>query len=271
MKPMTIVWTETKRHLKLTFALIVTGLCLGAGSHFAILVQDAIRNFAKPVPWNVDLAILPKGVGLDDLAQEILSGHSKAVIPEVMFETTRDIVKDALEMNAIMVTTGPEGVEVLSKSKNALGVNWALGQVQIKPWREQHEVATEEWGDHVIVAAFARGNEQNIYKLKDLIDRKTVAQAYRIADVNESVRHKSEQLGKLATLVDLILGVALAIAIWLAVSWLYTNHLETRTALKDLGFGGLFINAVTGVLMLSLTLLPFVVGFLAMPRGILHW
>ena len=60
-------------------------LLLGILLHYGFNSYNRIAALAVHENWDADIVVLPKGIGLQDLRQELLSGKSKAFLPEALF------------------------------------------------------------------------------------------------------------------------------------------------------------------------------------------
>ena len=260
MKALTwIVQTELKQS-RLHFVLMtLVSLIFGFTINLGFKAQQRVASLAVKEVWNADLVILPKGLSLEDLRQELLSGSSKSFLPEAIFDTTFSMAQNQFRLGAVLALPG-DGV--LTRG-DKIGIQWLDGRQKIGDWKEQNIYRTAEWGNKVISAFFASGPEGAMKSLKDLIDRKTVAQAIWIKEQTE--RDQAVQKELLAALwtvsfVFLILIVLLTMLSWF---WLKIRLSNSFKVFSEIGITTSIEFKIISCIVFIFILIPIVVGSLS--------
>jgi hypothetical protein len=255
---------EIRQNLKLAVTLIVVSLLLGLSISMVVQVEQKVSSLAVPIRWGAELAIIPKGLSLDQVAENMKLGRAPALLPLAMFDTTVDLTRGRVQMTAVLPGHSGDGAYLMTRGNSALNLDWSA--LPIRPWQPQKEFSTTDWGPNVIAAAFASGSHENLLKLKDLIDRKTVAQAFLIEETQAQARAKQSQISHLAGITEAIVIFTLLLAFYLAGSWLLENHRSTQISLQNMGFTRGALTVIQIQLLAMLVALPIVIGLLAMPK-----
>lgn len=260
----TLVWTELRQNAKLTVTLLAVSLTLGASAHFAIELNSEIQKLVRPEHWAADMAILPKGITLSTLATELRTGAVKEYLPEALFHSTVDITQGEVRLSAVLpVHEADGGIAIATQGDRRF--NFAGWGVRVVDWREQKEHGTPEWGSKVIAAAFASGSTPMLEKLKELIDRKTVAQAVWIDEAQRASLELQNTLSSLAGALEMVLLSSLIVSLALAGSLLFQRHQETQRCLRDLGWSRGARAVVLFGLAVTLLLIPLGAGYGILP------
>lgn len=259
-----VALTEIRQNVKLTVTLVFVSLLLGVSIAMVRQVERKIASLALPIRWGAELAIIPKGLTLDQLAENLKLGRAPALLPLAMFETTVGLTRGNVQMSAVLPGHDASGVFLMTRGDSKLNLDWA--PLRLRSWAEQTEFSTPDWSTNVISAAFASGHRENLLKLKDLIDRKTVAQAFMIEDAQAQAREKQNQISHLAAVTEGLVIFTLLLAFYLAGSWLLQNHRATQITLFDMGFTSMNLLSVKIVLLALLVVFPLIIGLVATPN-----
>lgn len=257
-KPFAIAGTEIRQNPFLSIVMLVVSLLVGGSAVTGFFVNRKINELSKPIEWGAEMAILPKGVTLSSFAETLGNGETPLLIPEALYDSTLAITGNALKLTAVL----PADVEgekfLMVKGTPIPALGW--GKFKTRDWSPQTIYSTPEWGTKVAAAMFASGSRENLRKLKDLIDRKTIAQAYWIAESQRADIEKQEHLFNLALMIEIILSASLVTSIVLAASWLFQNHQSTRRCLKDIGLTDFELTKVWVSLAILLLVIPIAIG-----------
>lgn len=251
--------------LSLAAGCFVLGLVLSVALH----VKDQLRGLVQIRAWNADMVVIPKGMTLRGLEKEMLSGETSALLPLALFETTQGLAQGQFELQAILPEKQGAQVKILSWGNTGIGTAWLPGEM-MAPGADSARLSTPEWGAKVIAAFFAKANPnssaRSLVALKELIDRKSVAQAFFI----------SEQLAEEGLLKDKI-DHALALSVGafalvfsclalVSLLWLRQSFAQIGQVLTELGHTRGYVHRLQLLLMLLTMCLPALVGFLLAPN-----
>ena len=193
---------EIKQSFAYYCMLGVICFCIGISLGFSTKIVEKLNRLVPLEDWSADLVVLPKGVTLSDLKNDLINGVSKAFLPKVLYDTTLAMTEGQVQLSVILAHKKMDGQVVIGTQSNVMsesymGVKWLSGAVLFVPWSEN--LATEihpVWKRSLMSAMFAKGSYANMKKLKDIIDQKTVAQAFFISD---EVKKNQELASKLET------------------------------------------------------------------------
>ena len=199
-----LVAIDFRRQWITYLVLSLTAAIIGVSVLEAIRVQSHLANLLRPPKWGAAVALLPKGVTLTDLNEDLRMGHARAVLPKVLFESLKaQVLEDqsrkgaprpSLEFFAVLPAKSSEGqVQVMTLGVLPTGEEPWNGVVS-KEWRPSPEAATAEWGEQVIEGIFATTSMEIASRLKSMADRRTVAQGVLIQEETEAQRIKAEQM-----------------------------------------------------------------------------
>jgi hypothetical protein len=264
---MGILFTELKQNLKLSLNLSFVSLLLGISISLGFQANHKINELVRPVHWGAEMAIIPKGFTLNQLAENLRKGEAPVLLPEAMFDTTVDMTKGILRMSAVLPGVGASGTYLMVRGESILDLSWT--GLPVQPWIPQTLYSTSDWGTKVIAAAFASGSHENLARLKDLVDRKTVGQAFWIDDVQKAELEQQRELSHLASGIEAIIVVSLLLSIFLAASWLRANHLSTQVCLTDIGYTRFELRKLQALMILILLVLPLLIGFILVPANLI--
>lgn len=256
-----ILRTEVKQG-RWNFVLVtLISFLLGVSVHLAVRAQQKISDIAIREIWNADLAILPKGVNLEDFRKELISAHTTDFIPEALFDTTVGLSEGQFRLSAVLALTDTDGSRIMQKGAD-IGLDWLKDRQKITPWQPQTVYQTPEWGNKLLSGFFASGPVAAMQNLKQLIDKKTVAQAIWIQKQQEQNDRTQDEL-KLALAV--FSGVLLLMAVLSFTSiliWLKIRLSNTFKVMDEIGFRTDAQWTVLAGMVILFALIPAFVGFL---------
>jgi hypothetical protein len=261
-----IFFTECRRSLKLNLVLFFSLVLLGFTLSSMLIVKKQIEALVRPVNWDADIIILPKGVSLDGLHRSLLTGKAEGLIPLALFET--------LEKQAASSPLQVLGfIPYAADSKVKIGIEGARSEFPFRDgaiWNA-HEITarkdleiynTPEWGPRTLGGILARGPKVALESLKNLIDRKTIAQAWY---VNSEMSDDAIRAGRLREGLDvltLLIGLSLAPGLILSALLVRARFRSIFVVLNELGLRkNILINTLVlqGLVFL---VTPLVVGIL---------
>lgn len=224
---------EIKQSFAYYSILAIICFSIGISLGFSVKIVEKLNRLVPLDDWSADLVVLPKGVTLDDLKTNLTSGVSKAFLPKVLYDTTLAITEGQVQLTLILANRRTDGKIVIGTQSNGInesymGVRWLLGSVLFVPWSE--DLVTEVhpvWKKSLMHAMFAKGSYANMKKLKGIIDEKTVAQSFFIAD---EIKRNQELANKLKTSVT---GLYFVFSL-MALSGLLLVYLSMKERLKKI-------------------------------------
>lgn len=222
-----ILWifkTEFLQNKVFFLLTVLTSLFLGICAVQGKFAIDKIESLSVHEKWNADVVVLPKGMALADLKQEILTGSPTLFLPEALFDSTRDLIKNQFSLSAILPIKNDGKVEVLHKGDN-LGLGWLDSSIEIVPWQDQAQYQTNEWNTRVVAALFASGPKEVMKSFKDLIDRKTIGQAFIIEDEMAKGQAQHDDMLFYLRLVSVLI-LSLFVSVIFLLAYLLRNRLK---------------------------------------------
>lgn len=225
--------------------------------------SEKIISLTSHEHWNADLVALPKSVKLSDLKQELLNGQTTEFLPEALFDTTVSLFKDNIELSAVLAYTKDNKIQTMVKSNTSniyQGLSWLTRDVVISPWTEQVIYSNPEWSNHVITAFFASGKKEHIAKLKDLINKKTVAQAIITENEEQKEKQTQNELNHLLILTSTLFFALILFSIYLLYRILNDRLVNLFLIVEEIGFTKKFKIKMLTILFLFSTVLPILIG-----------
>ena len=271
-----IVKTEFLRDLQNSLSVFVFSVFLGFTLFFVNGVSDHLnRLFASP-KWNLDLVVLPKAITPEAAIANFDKGAPDALIPMALFKTLLQqsqgssvkilgfIPYKAADGTAAIAVTDAE-LKGFSELKN--NSFWSGFKItDINQARSDFKPAdlyqTEEWKDQVLMGMAVKGSAAEISGLKNLIDRKTVAQAFLVGENNNNSYLKLLQLenGLIAITFFIILSTLLGLL--LAVKNMNAKRKVLEVVLKELKFESKLLIQVWSLQIAALIVVPILLGTL---------
>lgn len=240
MKRTFLFVTEVRRSFKLNMVLFFCFFTLGFAVTSMFVIQTQITALLRPVAWDADMVILPKGVSLDGLYRSLLTGQAEGLIPWALFQTLEAQTQNSpLRILAFIpfkeearVKLGVEGSTVDFPWRQENSVWKSLESV---PRRDLEAYQTAEWGQKVLAGILVRGPQQALENLKTLIDRRTIAQAWYVnAEMSEERLRMAKLRQGLEALTGLIV-VCLTPGLILAAVIVKDRLQNLLTVLRELG------------------------------------
>lgn len=142
-----------------------------------------------------------------------------------------------------------------------MGIDWLQGRRVLVPWTAQTIYRTAEWNNKVIAGFFATGPAQAIQKLKELIDKRTVAQAILIHQQEVHDQETQQRFENAFFLYSGIQFVLILLSILSLFLWLKFRLMNTWQVLTELGVMQKSLITILFVLMMALILVPAMTGY----------
>jgi len=254
---MSLFFTEVRRSLRVTLALVLCALLSGLTGYSALTAKRYIETIFKPVTWNADLMILPKGVTPEGLQRSLLSGEPEGLLPLALFETlqaqvNQEMLQKHLPAPALRVlgfvpfrSAGHTQVAFVG-DREAYFAEQTYSIWRDYSWNKWTDVQsdlaarpgyqTPEWKDKVLMGVLARGEPGPIASLKNLIDRRTVAQGVLVRPGDSDMDHRLAQLDQGLWAVVGLIFVCLLPGLVLALIVLGERRKRVLIVMHELGF-----------------------------------
>lgn len=265
----TIFWLfkiETRQNYLHILLVCLASVFLGTGAKLAWKAQKKISSLVTVEQWNADLVVLPKGIGLEDFRKELQTGQTTAFLPEAMYLSTVALSEGQFQTRALLAIRENGGSEILTQGDASLGPTW-LGlptttRPAVAPWREQNIYFTPEWKNKLISGFFAAGSPLAMKNLKDLIDRKTVGQAWLIEEQQRRDLTNQATLQNSLEIFSLVVIGLFSLCFLSLIFWLRSRLINTARVLHEIGHPSYCIYTVLGLLFLCFSGLPLILSFL---------
>lgn len=253
-----IFFVELRRSLKITFTLILCSLLLGFTLSSALQLKKYMETLFVPVSWGAGLVVVPKGISLEGLHRSLIHGEPEGLIPMALFETLQGQINDEKFLRHLPVPS----LKILGfiPYKKASRTNLAFvgdkdayfsnlngpsiwNQFSFEPWTAQSSefvsragYQTPEWGNRVLMGILAQGEPGPLQKLKELIDRKTIAQGMIVRPGETEEDHRMDQLGKSLYALVILIGFCLLPGLLLSILILQERRSIIYTVMQELGW-----------------------------------
>ncbi len=280
-----IFFIEAKRSLKMTLTLILCSILFGFTLTSMLGLKNYIEALFTPVQWGANLVIAPKGVSLEGIHRSVLRGEPEGLIPIALFETLQSQILEeqalrhrpspSLKVLGLIPYQDHDGkiqVAYLGDKESFFSASpdpslW--NQISFKPWVSTSSeflnrpgYQTPEWGSRVLMGILAKGDSGPIERLKELIDRKTIAQGFRVTVGQTDADHRVDQLGKsLYALVALISGCLIP-GLFLAMLILRERRFLIFDVMNELGWKSTSSTQLMLLQSLFLILGPAILGII---------
>jgi hypothetical protein len=257
-----LLTTEVKQGISYFLILFLTSLVLGISTSLDLKAERKIAEISSEEDWGADLAVIPKGMSLIEFKRELLSGKTTAFLPEALFDTTLSLSKGQFEATAVLAITDSQGTRVMAKGDiDKTGTYWLKEKQTVTSWQDQDTYSTPEWKNKVIAGIFFRGPEPAIKGLKELIDRRTVAQAINIQNQIQLDQETREQLQKALTVYSGVMIALIALSLVLIYLWLKSRISSSLKIFDEIGFSNLNAKFFVLGLLALFVILPVALGF----------
>ncbi|MGZ3691417.1 MAG: hypothetical protein ACXVAX_07935 [Pseudobdellovibrio sp.] len=271
-----ILVTEFLRDLQNALSTFIFSLLLGFILLFFVGVADHLNKVFKTPNWNVDLVILPKGTSPELTIADLLKGEPDGLIPIALFNTLMQqsqgtTVKligfipyknsNGVPEVAVTDTELKNFVELKNKS---IWSDFTFTDINVKrpEFQPKEMYETPEWHDQVLMGALVKGSTAELTGLKELIDRKTVAQAFFVGHETSATHAKLEQLKKTLYVTTALIALSTLLGLLLALKNMNSNRKSLELVLAELKFETSVITQFKLMQIFLFILLPIALGCL---------
>lgn len=259
-----ILKTELQQNKKHFLILFIVSLFLGIFAHVARKAETEIKKMYITEKWNADVLVLPKGVTITDFISDLNKGMARAFLPEAMFDSTVSLSEGKFKLTALMPVGGINNPRVLYKGEKSLIHESLLSkEVQISVWQNQNEFSTPEWGYKLISGFLASGSDDVMNKLKDLVDKRTVGQAFILKDQNKIDQERQARLQFNLILFSTILVLLFFFTLVSTFSWLNERIKNSFKVFEEMGVSSRVERQILASLIILVIFIPGLLGWLA--------
>ena len=269
-----ILITEFLRDLQNAVSTFVFSLLLGFILLFVVGVTDHLNKvFASP-NWNADLVILPKGTSPELAIADLIKGFPDGLIPSALFNTLMQQSQGSSVKilgfipyrnssgTSEIAVTDPELKNFNELKNKSIWSDFSLTDLNLKrsEFQPVEIYQTPEWHDQVLMGMLVKGSQSEISGLKNLIDRKTVAQAFLVGRETSSAHTKLEQLKKTLYVVTAFVFLSTLLGLLLALKNMNSKRKSLELVLKELKFSPSILLQFKVMQIFLFILLPILIG-----------
>ena len=275
---------EARRSFKITLTLILCSFLSGFTFSSALELKNYIQTLFVPVSWGAGLVITPKGVSLEGLHRSLIHGEPEGLIPSALFETLQSQISEEQQLRHLPAPSlkvlgflpykkdGKTNIAFLG-DKDAYFSNLKLPSIwssfSFEPWATQSAefinragYQTPEWGSKVLMGILAQGEALPLQKLKELIDRKTIAHGMVVTPGQTEADHRMQELGRsLYALVGLI-ALCLIPGFFLSLVILRERRSTINNVMEELGWMRLRQIQLFTLQSFALVVVPLILGII---------
>ena len=274
--PFKIVLTEFWRDLHNTTSTFIFSLLLGFIVFFVSGVSNYLNKIFESPKWNADLVVLPKGITPELAIANLLKGLPDGLIPIALFNTLLQQSQGSSikvlgfipfknnNSEVEIALTDTDLKDFTNLKDNSLWSDLAISNLNLKrsEFRPREYYETPEWHDQVIMGILVKGSIKELNSFKNLIDRKTVAQAFFVGNENSLLYAKLTQLktGLYTTTGFVLLTSLLGLLLALKNMSIKRNSLDL--VLKELKYKPNILKQIKLIQILAFIILPILIGIL---------
>ena len=281
--PFRIFITEVRRTWGTCCSLIL--LCFLSGAVFLTSVQLSkyLATLFQEINLGVDMVILPKAITPESMQKSLIKGEPEALMPVALFETLqsqavsetqrKSLDQPPVDLLAIVPFHTEDGAAAVAKIgdismiRDKEKTSWSgysfkeLADVHDK-LTPKDSYYTDEWKDKTIFGILVNAAPETLGRLKLLIDRRTIAQAY-ILKPGESESH--QKLEKLKSGLQYLTGIIIfSILLGVIISF-QKLHVQRDIIFRCLSELGRLENIKIKIYLLQIGLLvlaPLILGLI---------
>lgn len=279
-----IVLTEFFRDFHNSVSTILFSVIVGFIICFVVDTSSYLNKIFASPRWNIDMLILPKGITPEHAAVSITKGTADGLIPLALFTTLSQQIQSSHDQNTgaslkilgfipYINSQGSSEVAVTDNElKNFQGINqnsfWAnftFTDLKLKrqEFQPSSDYRTPEWGDQVLMGIIANGDPTELNNLKNLIDRKTIAQAFYVGSENSDTHLKLIKLEKGLFITTGFIFISTILGLLLALKNMKNKMSILELVLSELKYNKFIIKKVKFLQVLLVIILPILLGFAA--------
>ena len=277
-----IFLTELRRTTGTCVSLFL--LCTLSGFVIAssFYLSEYLANLFQDVNLGVDMVLLPKGITPETMQKSLINGEPEALMPLALFETLqkqiseemgrKNLADPSLRIMGILPYHAASGaVEIATIGDQNIIRNLSSTIWQSYPQKNLNDVqsllipkekySTDEWKDKTLFAVLVTGAKDVTASLKQLIDRRTIAQAYYL---NPNETATAAKLKKLNSGLEYLAGIILLSAIlgmWISFQKLAIQRKIILQSLQELQLNPKIKYELYLFQLLVLVFVPVILGF----------
>lgn len=269
-----IVYTEIRRDLHNAVSTFIFSLFLGFILFFVSGVSTYLNKVFEPPKWNADLLILPKGISPEAAVMDFARGLPDGLIPLALFKTLlQQSAGSSVKVLGFIPYKDSDGKAEVALTDSGLKdfldlkdkslwseinlTNLDLKRPQFQP-AENYQ--TPEWHDQVLMGILAKGNSTEIAGLKNLIDRKTIAQAFYVDSEKSEMHAKLMQLKTGLYLCTGFVFFSTLLGLLLALKNMMAKRQTLELVLKELKFKPAILAKITLIQIVLFFVFPVALG-----------
>lgn len=260
-----IVWIIRKELIESKWQYLATysfSLILGLVICLSFKTNQMLNKLNAFPNWDADMIILPKGENPDSLEKSIANGISKNLLPKLIYKTTVELVEGKLSIMALLPNGDSVMVDKVLSSTTSDFHPWFLEQKKITGLIDSTAIRTEEWGNQVINAMLVKGELVYLNKLKAIVDKKTIAQAFILEQFK---LERKEKLDKIEKLLNIQFGTIFILSLIGIIHFLiqfFSKLSAIKIVLTELGYNQKELIELQSILLLINCFIPIIIGSL---------
>ncbi len=278
-----IVKTEFYRDLHNSLSTIFFSLILGFILSFGLTLSSYLSRIFESPHWSVDMLILPKGITPEIAVSNFVKGSPDGLIPLALYNTLSIQIQNApgslkilgflpylnAEEKPEIAVTDPDLKDFAQLKQSAVWSHYSLTDLNLKraELSSRENYRTPEWGDQVLMGVMATGSTQELTSLKNLIDRKTIAQAFFVGAENNDTYNKLTQLKRGLFLIMLFIFVSSLLGFWLALKNMNQKRSSIELVLKELKYNKTLLLKIKSIQLFMTIVFPILIGFMLSKFG----
>lgn len=254
--PIKIFLVELRRTWVTCSALFL--LCFLSGAVFltSINLSKYLASLFQEVNVGVDMIILPKAITPESMQKSLIKGQPEALMPVSLFETLQNqavsetqrksLNEPPVQLLAIVPFKNEQGLAAVAKIgdvsmiRNKDKTSWAPFEFkELDAVKQQltpkNLYYTDEWKDKTIFGILVNAEPEVLARLKLLIDRRTIAQAYILTPGHSDTHQKLEKLKSGLLYLTEVIVFSILIGIIISFQKLHVQRDIIFRCLKELG------------------------------------
>lgn len=260
-------------------------LCFISGAVFltALDLTEYLSSLFQDVNLGVDMVILPKTITPESMQKSLLNGQPEALLPLALFQTLQ---KQASHENAERASnSAPIGLLGFIPFRNDDGVasvatigdrglitNLEKTSWSVYPFKELSEIQnrlipkeiyeTEEWKDKTIFGILVNATEDTLSRIKQMVDRRTIAQAYILKPGHSDNQLKLDKLKSGLMFLGAIIVFSILLGVIVSFQKLNKQRFLIFRSLNELGRPKFIQTQILTLQIVLLVFLPLLLGML---------
>ncbi len=214
-----------------------------------------LANLFQDVNLGVDMILLPKGITPETMQKSLINGEPEALMPLALFETLQKQILEEMGrknldavplriMGILPYHAASGAVEIATIGDQDIIRNLNTTMWQQYPMKNLNDVqsllipkekySTDEWKDKTLFAVLVVGAKDVIASLKQLIDRRTIAQAYYLNPNETTTAAKLKKLNSGLRYLAGIILLSVILGMWISFQKLAIQRKIIFQSLQEL-------------------------------------